>query len=373
MIRQVQAFLITIILVAIVILGVAVAIKFLTAPETTPTPSPVIPPIFGPTETPSPKGLEGEATKMAETNPIPPDEIIPLYGNRFDLLQAHLDEHAKDWVDIYTNVHSGNVYGVTPAQSSRFTDGPLSVAPIGAAVWEERHTQACEWIGADINPLCGYLKVGYTAVYKGIMHGGLNEDFSSPVVTQKTDDKGEVLWYEIERETKDGPLGNKITEVTYGAIAVVTYTGKVCINSVEEQTFSLVHENTEKPTDKSYTVRVEETHNWLTLSKDEIDLIGGNNINEIYLRDIAEGQAKTIALLPVKVTTMYSFVKGDIAPETVATEKQAATEGGKYYQKLKAFYTPELAKIYSVKGFEIVINITEQDPLLRCDGTPINK
>jgi hypothetical protein len=310
---------------------------------------------------------------MAESNPPPPDELIKLFKNQFEDIQTGLNNQGKNWVAISTDMHAGNVYGVTPAQTSPFSEGPLSVAPVGAAIWEDRHTAACEWAGADINPLCAYLKVGYTAVYKGIMHGGMNEDFSFPTVTQKTDKKGEVLWYEIERDTKDGPLGNKITEVTYGAIAVITYTGKICISSIEEQTFSIVHQSSEPPADKSYTVRVEETRNWLTLSTDDKILLGGNDINEVYLRDMAEGQAKTIALLPGKVKTMYSFVRDDITPESPATKDKAANAGGAYYQKIKNLYTPELAKLYGVKSFEIVFNITDQDPLLRCDGTPINK
>jgi len=372
MIKQIQGFLITIILAGVIVIGVGIAIKFL-AVTPTPTPSPSPPVVFGPTETPQSNGLEAEATEMAESNPIPPDEYKEIFKNRFSELQTDLDEQADNWESVSTSIHSGNVYGVTPAQKSRFTEGPLSVAPVGAAIWEDRHTEACEWAGADINPLCGFLKVGFTAVYKGILHAGLNEDFSFPTVTQKTDDKGEVLWYEIERETKDGPLGNKITEVTYGSIAVVTYTGKICISSVEEQTFSLIHQTSEPPLDKSYTVRIQEDYNWLTVTLANETIIGGNDINESYLRDMAQAQAKTIALSPEKVKTMYGFVKDDIAPETPATAEKPASEGGTYYQKIKAYYSPELAKLFSVKGFELVFNITEEDPRIRCDGTLINK
>lgn len=351
--NKTNQILITIILLGLLIIGAAVFIKLPKMPDI----SDFVPPAA--TVTPSYKNIEGEATKMAGAgNPIPTKEFVYLYNQNFTGLQDYLDGQAQNWLNMSMNIHSGNVYGVTPAQGSPYPDGPLSTAPVGAAIWKDLHSSACDLPFPDKNPLCVWLKVGFTSVYKGVLTGGVNSDFIlHPTVSLKQDIDGKTLWYEIKREpTKD----NKV-EVTYGGIAVITYTGNICITSVEQSTFSLVHQSSDAPTDKSYTLRVEESHNWITAQIGDLTIIGGNDIDEDYLRNTAEGQAKAIALLPEKVTTLYTFIKDDMSPE------------GKFRKAIEAFYTDDLAKLYGVKGFEIVFKTTDGDPLLRCDGTPINK
>lgn len=336
--REINNLLIIIIILAIAALGYFAYQNFIANPTSS---TPV-------NQKPSENTINDASDDMAQSgNPVPTLEYVYIRNDDMAGLQAYLDKQAKNWLNMSMTIHSGNVAGVTPKQGSLFAEGPLSVAPTGAAIWEDVHTEACEWPYADINPLCLFYKVGFTSVYKGIITGGVDSNFIlHPVVTLKRDDNNNIIWKEIKRETKDG-----VVEVTFGGIAVVTFTGNVCVTSVEESTFSLVHQGSEAPTDKSYTIRVEEIHNWS----------GDTDINEEFLRNIAEGQAKTIALLPEKVTTLYGFIHDDMLP------------GGKFYEDVKSFYSPELAAMYGVAEFEVVFVFTDGDPLLRCDGTPINK
>lgn len=274
--------------------------------------------------------LDLAATQMEEAgNPVPTTEYVYIYNRDFTGLQTYLDNQAQNWVNMSMNIHSGNVYGV--ATSS-----------------EKVQSIACTWPVID-QLLCRTAEIEYTAVYKGVITGGVQADFVlHPKVSLKED------WSEIIPPVI---TGNKI-EITYGSTAIITYSGEMCITSVEESTPSSVQETDTPPTDKSYTIKSkDERRLWPDLGP----YIFPTGINEEYLRIDAYKKAKDISLVPEKVTTLYSFIEGDMLP------------GGKYYEAVKSFYTAELATMYRVKGFELVFVPTRGDPLLRCDGTPVNK
>ncbi len=293
------------------------------------------------------------ATNMASGgNPIPTTEYIFLQRGDFAGLQKYLDDNKENWVSISMNIETGQVMGVTPPQGP-IPNKAYGTPPQGAAVWQEVHNESCDWTFPNPlqNPLCMWYKVGFTSVYKGDIIAGVNDDFIlKPVVTLKND------W----SNSSDAPTieSNKIT--TYQeSTAIVTYTGNICVTAVEQNTFTPIHTSDVQPTDKSYTLRVEEKRNVFGIDINWTDSTSG--INEEYLRNMAEGTAKVIALSPENVRTIYEIVQDDMNP------------GGAFRQKIEAFFTPELAKQLHIKDFEIVFNVTMGDPQLRCDGTNVNK
>lgn len=281
--------------------------------------------------TPSPNIFEQAATQMAEAgNPIPTQEYFYLHLGDIPGLQAYLNSQAQNWLNLSLNIHSLDIFGVATS-SERIEGSP------------------CGWENSAGDLLCRYAIVEYTAVYKGVMTGGTQAEFIlHPVVTLGED------WSEVDSPIIDG---NKTT-ISYEATAIITFTGQMCVTSVEENTPSSVLDGETPPTDKSYTIKtLDERRLWPDLGP----WIFPTGINEDYLRLDAYKKAKTIALWPQNVNYLYGLIEADMKP------------GGSFYEAVKSFYTPELAKTYSVKGFIIVMNPIRGDPLVRCDGSYVNK
>lgn len=281
--------------------------------------------------TPRPSIIGQAATQMAEAgNPVPTQEYVYLRLGDLPGLQAYLDSQAQNWLNLSLNIHSLDIFGVA-ASSERVESSP------------------CSWGNAAGDLLCRYALIEYTAVYKGVMTGGTQAEFSlHPVVTLGED------WTEV-----DSPLieGNKTT-IFYEATAIITFSGQMCVTSIEENTPSSVLDGETPPTDKSYIIKtLDERRLWPDLGP----WIFPTGINEDYLRLDAYKKAKTIALWPQNVNYLYSLIEADMKP------------GGAFYEIVKSFYTPELAQMYRVKGFLIVMNPTRGDPLVRCDGSNVNK
>lgn len=273
--------------------------------------------------------LPNAATEQAAANvPIPTIEYAFLYNRDYAGLQEYLNGQAQNWVNLTFNIHSLDVFGV--AFSS-----------------EKVSSIACTWPIVD-KILCRTAEIEYTAVYKGVLTGGVQADFVlHPQVTLKED------WSEIYRTTTDQKV-----EVTYGSTAIITYSGAFCVTSVEENTPSSVLENDLPPLDKSYTIKSkDERRLWPDLGP----YIFPTGIDENFLRIDAYKKAKDSALTPDKVLVLYDFIQGDLLP------------GGQFYEAIRSFYTLELAQLYGVKGFELVFLPTRGDPLLRCDGTSVNR
>lgn len=288
------------------------------------------------------------ATQMADAGEaIPEVETVFIQNKDLSGLIKYLNGQAKNWVNMSFNIHSGNVYGV-------------------GRTMETVKSEACNLSESALNLLCRIASIEYTSVYKGVVTAGTDSDFIlKPVITLKND------WSEISRVQKD----NKIV-VTEGATALVTYTGRICVTSVEENTPSETHQAPETGTpdpyrvdqapqgDTSYTIKTaDERRYWPDFGPS----IWPTGINDDFLRIDSYKQAKTMALKPETIKTLYSFVASDMLPG------KDGKPGGKFYEAIKALYTPELAKMFGVKGFEIVFNATPADFITRCDGSPINK
>jgi len=281
--------------------------------------------------TPSPNIFEQSATRIAEAGiPIPTQEYFYLYLGDMPGLQAYLDSQAQNWLNLSLNIHSLDIFGVA-SSSERVESSP------------------CSWGNPAGDLICRYATIEYTAVYKGVMTGGTQADFILyPVVTLGED------WSEIKPQVTEG---NKTT-IIYGATATITFTGQMCVTGIEENTPSSVLNGENPPTDKSYIIKtVDERRLWPDLGP----WIFPTEINEDYLRLDAYKKAKTIALWPENINYLYGFIEADMKP------------GGAFYEAVKSFYTPELAQIYNVKGFLIVMNPSRGDPLVRCDGSYVNK
>ncbi|KKT29283.1 MAG: hypothetical protein UW16_C0031G0005 [Microgenomates group bacterium GW2011_GWC1_44_10] len=280
--------------------------------------------------TPSPNIFEQSATRIAEAgNPIPTQEYVYLRLGDIPGLQAYLNSQAQNWLNMSLNIHSLDIFGV--ASSSERVEGT-----------------PCGWGNSAGDLLCRYAIIEYTAVYKGVMTGGTQAEFIlHPVVTMGED------WTEVNSVIE----GNKTT-ISYQATATITFSGEMCITSVEENTPSSVLDGEVPPTDKSYTIKtLDERRLWPDLGP----WIFPTDINEDYLRLDAYKKAKDIALWPQNVNYLYDLIEADMKPS------------GAFYEKVKSFYTPELAQMYHVKGFLIVMNPTRGDPLVRCDGSYVNK
>ena len=273
--------------------------------------------------------LPNSATEQADAGvPIPTIEYSFLYNRDYAGLQEYLNDQAQNWVNLTFNIHSFEVFGVGVSS-------------------EKVSSVACTWPVVD-KILCRTAEIEYTAVYKGLLTGGVQADFVlHPLVTLKED------WTEINRTTTDQKV-----EVTYGSTAIITYSGDLCVTSVEENTPSSVQENDLPPLDKSYTIKSkDERRLWPDLGP----YIFPTGIDENFLRIDAYKKAKDAALTPDKVLLLYDFIQADLLP------------GGPFYEAIRSFYTPELAQLYGVKGFELVFLPTRGDPLLRCDGTQVNR
>ncbi|HCQ31056.1 TPA: hypothetical protein DIU27_01565 [Candidatus Collierbacteria bacterium] len=274
--------------------------------------------------------LNASTTQMSEAgNPIPEQEYLYLYVRDISGLQAYLDTQAKNWLNLSLNIHSRDISGV--ATSS-----------------EKVESVPCGWGNTAGDLLCRYALIEYTAVYKGVLTGGTQAEFIlHPVVTLGDD------WTETSRT----PKGDKI-EITYIATATVTFSGQMCITSVEENTPSSILDGETPPSDDSYTIKsLDERRLWPDLGP----WIFPTGINEEYLRLDAYKKAKTIALWPKNIEDLYSLIELDMR------------SGGSFYEAIKSFYTPELAKMYNVKDFIVVMSPTRGDSRVRCDGSNVNK
>ncbi len=268
------------------------------------------------------------ATQLSEGgNTVPEPELVYIKVGDLAGLQTYMDSQAKNWLNISTNIHSQDVFG---AASSSVTI----------------QNNACDAVW-PLNKLCRYASIEYTAIYKGVMTGGTQANFVlHPSVTLGDD------WTETKRELVNGKM-----EVTFMATATVTFSGNMCVTSVEENTPTSVETGQAAPQDNSYTIKTKDERLLPDIGPWVYDL----EVNEEALRIDSYKKAKTIALLPDKVNTLYSYIEADMMP------------GGEFYEAVKAFYTPELAQIYRVKGWNIVMSPTRGDPLVRCDGTNVNK
>lgn len=268
------------------------------------------------------------ATQLSEGgNPIPTVELAYIRVGNISGLQTYMDSQAKNWLNISTNIHSQDIYGA--GQSS------ITI-----------QNKACD-LTWPLSELCRYATVEYTAIYKGIMTGGTKADFVlHPTVTLGDD------WTEIDRIQE----GNKIT-ITQAATATVTFSGEICVTSIEESTPTSVEYGQYPPLDNSYTIKTKDERLLPDIGPWVYDL----DVNEEFLRIDSYKKAKDIALLPEKVSALYSWIEADMRP------------GGQFYEAVKSFYTPELAQLYSLKGWIIVMNPSRGNPLVRCDGTYVNR
>jgi hypothetical protein len=287
------------------------------------------PPIFYTPPVKSPVLVAATALQEAEA-PIPPVELLYHYNRDTTGLQKYLDENAKNWLNMSLNVHSLEVFGV-------------------AASYEKVQNFACGGNTAD-DLLCRYALIEYTSVYKGVVTGGVDSDFIlKPQVTLKED------WTEVS--PRPLPVDNKVM-IEMESTAVITYTGTSCITGVEEITPSVLAEGEVPPTDRSYTFKsLDERRLWPDLGPS----IFPDNINEEFLRIDAERKAKQIALNADSVSPVLDYVAADLGPN------------GPFMRDVQTFYSPDTAKLFRVKSFEIVINLDRGNPGLRCDGTPVIK
>ncbi len=265
---------------------------------------------------------------MAEnSHPIPTQVINYWREDNLAGLVAYYTALDRNVVSISTNIHTVETSGVA--------DSAITI-----------YNKACDAIW-PLNQFCKSATIKWGAVYRGRIIGGVN-DIPTPQFTLKGD------WTEnLSRRTATETQIDIYGEST----VVITYNFAMCVTAVEEKTPTLVHTGEERPDDTSYYILLQDDPLIGDIGSWEYDL----DVNEEGLRIDAYKKAKTMALLPEKVTTLYSFIRADMAP------------GGEFYKRLTAIYTPEVATLFHVKGFEFVINIAEGDPLLRCDGTPINK
>lgn len=277
------------------------------------------------------KTVATEAKKISEGGiAIPTEEIGYLQRGDLSGLENYLMGQAKNWVSMSFNIHTNQVFGTGLSGMTVETNG-------------------CKISKSEANIFCHIATIIYTSVFKGNVTAGVNAEF---ILNPRVAFKGD--WTDTgERYTE----GNKTT-IVQASTVVITYSGRICVTSVETNTPTNVDEGSIPPEDSSYTIKtMDERKLWPDLGPN----IWPTGINEEKLRVDSFKMAKDEALSEDKIKTIYTFVAEDIAP------------GGAFYKAITAFYTPELAKMFGVKGFEFVFQALPSDFTTRCDGTPIKK
>ncbi len=304
---------------------------------------PTIPTADLSTRIPDPNTVDYSATQMAEANqPVPTMELRYIKNEDLEGLRAWLISQEQNGIKESVNIHWNDTSGV----------GNSSITI---------YNKACDAIW-PANQLCLSATIEFYSVWKGVISGGVSHDFIlKPTIDFKRDTSGNIIWQEIKRETKDN-----VIEVTFGGTVIVTYSGDMCVTSVEENTPSAIHEPVSVPLggtapDKdSYTMKTRDETlykigNW------EYDL----QVNEKALEIEAYKKAKIDALRPEKIRTFLGFVHSDLVGPN-----------GYFYQKLDAFWNQQMAFMFGVYDFEVVVApnpISDDNTMIRCDGSLIGK
>lgn len=282
--------------------------------------------------------LNAQATAQAgRAVPVPTQEYAFIKANDLVGLQKYLDGKAQNWSSVSQNVWTMDIAGVAPWS--------LTNSALGG-------THAITW----------------TAVWKGNATGGLNSQFGLPTVTLNDD------WVEVQRT--QSITQTNLTLVEMQTTATVTFTGKTCVTGVEHWDFTPIH--TGEPNSapilqnpgaqewavvldplnhRSYSIWTGESTTGLFPPRISLD-------DHLYVRQMAEGTAKVIAHENARLEQLLGLVETSAQP------------GGRFYtDQILPNFSEEIASLYRVRGFTIVVNLTRlTDGLgrtLRCDGTPV--
>lgn len=292
-------------------------------------------PSFGVTPTPV---LDAQATAQADRAvPVPTQEFAFIRANDLVGLQKYLDGKAQNWSSVSQNVWTIDIAGVAP--------------------WSLTNSI-----------LGGTRTITWTAVWKGNAVGGLNSQFGLPTVVLNDD------WVEVQRT--QSITQTNLTLVEMQTTATVTFTGQSCITGVEHWDFTPIHtgEQNSAPilhnpgaeewavvldplNHRSYSIWTGESTTGLFPPNVTLD-------DHLYIRHMAEGTAKVIAHENSRLEELMGLVEASAQP------------GGKFYtDQISPNFSSEIASLYRVRGFTIVVNLTRATDslgrILRCDGTPV--
>jgi len=302
-------------------------------------PSPSI--IIGGGDTPTPV-LEAQATAMVNRNlPVPTEEFAFIKANNLEGLQRYLDAKAQNWASVSQNVWSTDIAGVAP--------------------WSLINSS-----------LGGTRTITWTAVWKGDAIGGLSAEFGLPTII--LDENG---WVEVSR-TQSATQAN-LTNVEMQTTATVTFTGKVCVTSVEHWDFTPVHYgdytqpedgaslHTPSGDEWAYMLDPVNHHSYSLWTGESTTGLFPPNVSlddHLYVKQMAEGSAKVIAHDNGKIEKLMALVETAVKPN-----------GQFYTDQIMVNFSPEIASLYRVRGFNVIVNLTRLTDnlgrILRCDGTPV--